>query len=256
MYDIIGDVHGNADALKSLLKKMGYAKSSGFYSHPERKAVFTGDFVNRGKKVRQTLNIVRRMVENHSAYAVMGNHEYNIICYFTKSLGRGFLKKHNSFNRSLFYHTIKAFRDYPRKWEQNFEWIRQLPLFYEFENFRVVHACWDRRIVKFVRRNLAGNRMTESFLHNSVRPGTIENEVVGLLLSGVEIPVDKLTTVTNSNGKPVENMRIKWWMHPDSRRLQTVALGEYNIHPNRLISKKEQLMFLPYPEEFLQESPT
>ncbi|MFO7924010.1 MAG: metallophosphoesterase [Bacteroidales bacterium] len=249
MFDIIGDVHGNADALKTLLLKMGYRKNSGHYSHPERKAVFTGDFVNRGKKVRQTLNLVRRMVENHSAYAVMGNHEYNLICYHTKSLGRGFLRKHNSANRNLFYYTSKAFRDHPDEWRVNMEWIKQLPLFFEFEHFRVVHACWNKRIVKFVKRNLPGNRMTEAFLHNSARAGTIEREVVDVLLSGVEIPVDRLTTVINLNGKPVDRLRIKWWMQPGNQRLGTVALGDYRVHPNRLITKREKSMFLPYSEK-------
>ena len=248
MFDIIGDIHGNADALKSLLLKMGYVKERGFYSHPRRKAVFTGDFVNRGAKVRQTLNIVRKMVENKAAYAIMGNHEYNLICYHTKSFGRGYLRNHNSVNRSLFYYSTKAFRDHPDEWIRNLEWIRQLPLFLEFEHFRVVHACWDRNLIKFVKRNLPENRMTESFLHNSARPGTIENDVIEVLLSGIEIPVDKLTTVINSGGRPVDKIRIKWWMNPDSQRLGQIALGEYAIQPNRLVSKKEQILFLPYSE--------
>jgi hypothetical protein len=249
MHDIIGDIHGNADALKSLLLKMGYRKTAGYFSHPDRKAVFTGDFVNRGRKVRQTLKIVRRMVDNGSAFAVMGNHEYNLICYSTKSLGRGYLRKHNSANRSLFYHTTKAFLDYPDEWKVNLEWIKQLPLFLEFEHFRVIHACWDKRILKFVKRNLHGNRMSEAFLHNSARPGTIENEAVKVLLSGVELPVDKLTSVINSNGNSADQLRIKWWMKPEDLRLRDVALGEYKINPNRLLNKKEKTMFIPYSEK-------
>jgi hypothetical protein len=246
MYDIIGDIHGKADALKKLLSKLGYEKSAGYYSHPVRKAVFTGDFVNRGGKVRQTLKIVRRMVEKNAAYAVMGNHEYNLICYHTKSMGRGYLRKHNSANRSLFYHTTKAFSDRPQEWKSYLEWIKQLPLFLEFEHFRVVHACWDKRFIKFVRRNLPENRMTESFLHNSARSGTIENNVIEVLLSGVEIPVDKMTSVINANVKPVESIRIKWWMKPGNLRLRDIALGEYIIRPNRQLIKKEMDAFLPY----------
>ncbi len=249
MYDIIGDIHGNADALKNLLSKLGYTKKSGYYSHPHHKAIFTGDFVNRGKKVRQALKIVRRMVENKAAYAVMGNHEYNLICYNTKSLGRGYLRKHTSANRSLFYYSIKAFADHPDEWKEDLEWIKQLPLFLEFEHFRVVHACWDKQVVKFVKRNLPGNRMTEAFLHNSVRSGTVENEVVRILLSGIEMPVDNLTTVINSGGNPVDKLRVKWWMEPDSQRLGGVALGDYKIQPNRLLTKKEKGLFIPYPDK-------
>jgi hypothetical protein len=247
MYDIIGDIHGKSDALKKLLANLGYVKSAGYYSHPVRKAVFTGDFVNRGRKVRQTLKIVRRMVENKAAYAVMGNHEYNLICYHTKSTGRGYLRKHNSANRSLFYYTTKAFSNHPEEWRINLEWIKRLPLFLEFEHFRVVHACWDKQLVKFVRRNLPENRMTESFLHNSARPGTVENRIIEVLLTGLEIPVDDLTSVINANVKPVESIRIKWWMKPDNTRLRDIALGEYIIRPNRPLYKKEMDVFLPYP---------
>jgi len=33
-YDIIGDVHGCADKLTTLLKKLGYTHSDGAYRHP------------------------------------------------------------------------------------------------------------------------------------------------------------------------------------------------------------------------------
>ncbi len=249
MYDIIGDIHGKADSLKILLDKLGYLKTNGYYSHPERKAIFTGDFINRGKKVRQTLKIVRRMVDNRAAYAVMGNHEYNFICYHTKSYGRGYLKRHNSSNRSLFYYTTKAFINHPSELKEYLEWMKKLPLFLEFENFRVVHACWDRKLIKFVKRNLPGNRITESFLHNSAREGTIENEIISVLLTGIELRLDKITKALNSLGNPVDHMRIKWWMQPDGHRLSDVAMGDYKISRDRPVKKSEKHMFLPYSEE-------
>lgn len=43
MTDLIGDIHGHADELEELLQKMGYTKTNGAYSHPERKVVFVGD---------------------------------------------------------------------------------------------------------------------------------------------------------------------------------------------------------------------
>ncbi len=249
MFDIIGDVHGKADSLKVLLEKLGYTRTDGYYSHPERKAIFTGDFINRGKKVRQTLKIVSRMVNHKAAYAVMGNHEYNLICYHTKSYGRGYLKKHNSSNRSLFYYTTKAFAGRPEELEKYLEWMKTLPLFLEFEHFRVVHACWDKNLVKFVKNTLPGNRITESFLHNSAREGTIENDVVSVLLTGVEIKVNKPVSLVNSLGNAVDSLRIKWWMRPDGQSLSGVAFGEYGISPDRLLKKGEKNRFLPYPQD-------
>ena len=46
-YDLIGDVHGYADQLCRLLKRLGYEQRASVYSHPNRAAVFLGDFVDR-----------------------------------------------------------------------------------------------------------------------------------------------------------------------------------------------------------------
>ena len=62
MIDLIGDVHGYADELEELLTKLGYSKKDNYYSHPERKALFVGDYIDRGPKIRETLEIVKKMV--------------------------------------------------------------------------------------------------------------------------------------------------------------------------------------------------
>ncbi len=77
MYDIIGDIHGHAEALKALLFKLGYNASGGVWQHPNRKVIFVGDYIDRGPAIRETLQIVRAMSENEKATALMGNHEYN-----------------------------------------------------------------------------------------------------------------------------------------------------------------------------------
>ena len=83
-YDIIGDIHGHADALKALLSDLGYAERERVWRHPDRQAVFLGDFIDRGPKQVETVGIVRRMVDAGAAQAVMGNHELNAIAWFTK----------------------------------------------------------------------------------------------------------------------------------------------------------------------------
>ena len=35
-YDVIGDIHGHADKLTALLRKMGYRHHLGAWRHPER----------------------------------------------------------------------------------------------------------------------------------------------------------------------------------------------------------------------------
>ena len=63
MTDFIGDIHGHADKLEALLIKLGYSYKNESYSHPERKVVFVGDYIDRGQEIKKTLEIVKNMVE-------------------------------------------------------------------------------------------------------------------------------------------------------------------------------------------------
>jgi hypothetical protein len=81
MFDIIGDVHGHADELEALLIKLGYQEINGAYNNPRRTVLFIGDYIDRGPKIRETLQIVKAMVDSNNAIALMGNHEYNALCF-------------------------------------------------------------------------------------------------------------------------------------------------------------------------------
>jgi len=77
MYDIIGDIHGHADELVTLLEQLGYREQNACFRHPSRKVIFCGDFVDRGPHIPDVVRIARKMVEQDAALAVMGNHEFN-----------------------------------------------------------------------------------------------------------------------------------------------------------------------------------
>jgi len=71
-FDIIGDIHGCAFELESLLGKLGYVDGV----HAEgRTAVFVGDLVDRGPDSPGVLRRVMSMVESGNALCVPGNHE-------------------------------------------------------------------------------------------------------------------------------------------------------------------------------------
>ncbi|RSS79703.1 polynucleotide kinase-phosphatase [Streptomyces sp. WAC06614] len=71
-FDIIGDVHGCASELESLLAKLGYVDGV----HPAgRTAVFVGDLVDRGPDSPGVLRRVMGMVKAGHALCVPGNHE-------------------------------------------------------------------------------------------------------------------------------------------------------------------------------------
>ena len=84
-----------ADELVLLLDQLGYNNSKGYFSHPQgRKVFFVGDFIDRGPKIKETLEIVKAMCDNQTADAVMGNHEYNALCFHFHENQGGHLRKH------------------------------------------------------------------------------------------------------------------------------------------------------------------
>ncbi|MBV6477937.1 MAG: hypothetical protein HGGPFJEG_00682 [Ignavibacteria bacterium] len=115
MYDIIGDIHGHAYHLEKLLLKMGYRKKNGCYFHSERKVVFVGDFIDRGPMIREALKIARSMTENGNALAVIGNHEYNALCYHTKNERGEWMRDHSE--RKMLQHseTLKQFKHHVKE---------------------------------------------------------------------------------------------------------------------------------------------
>ncbi|TWU41676.1 hypothetical protein Q31b_31310 [Novipirellula aureliae] len=48
-FDLVGDIHGHADALKELLSDMGYIRHGRGYRRQNRKVIFVGDFVDQGQ---------------------------------------------------------------------------------------------------------------------------------------------------------------------------------------------------------------
>ncbi|MFI5994024.1 polynucleotide kinase-phosphatase [Streptomyces sp. NPDC051362] len=71
-FDIVGDIHGCAAELETLLGKLGYVDGT----YPEgRTAVFVGDLVDRGPDTPGVLRRVMSMVGSGDALCVPGNHE-------------------------------------------------------------------------------------------------------------------------------------------------------------------------------------
>ncbi len=84
-FDIIGDIHGCFDELVELLKELGYTISTQpdgntAVAPPQgRKAVFVGDFVDRGPKVPEVLRLVMQMQKADAAICVPGNHDVKLV---------------------------------------------------------------------------------------------------------------------------------------------------------------------------------
>ncbi|MEO8446758.1 MAG: metallophosphoesterase [bacterium] len=215
MYDIIGDIHGYADELEQLLTRLGYDNKSGYYSHPDRKAIFVGDFIDRGPKIRETLFIVRSMIENDAALATMGNHEYNALCYHTHGTDGKPLRKHNIKNKEQHEATLDQFTEYADEWKSYLNWFRDLPVFLELEGIRIIHACWDRDNIASLPVDL---KFTEEFLIELHSEKHYKRSALYFAihecLKGREHKMPEGASFCDKTGNVKYEMRIKWYRDP------------------------------------------
>lgn len=224
-YDIIGDVHGHADELMILLQKLGYQMRSGVYQHPEdRKAVFLGDFIDRGPKIRETLHIVKNMCDQGNAFAIMGNHEFNAVCFHTPDIKNGgFFRKHRFKEIRQHYKTLEQFNAYQDEWDLFLDWFKQLPLYKEFENFRVVHACWDEKHINWLKENNYQG-LTTDFLSRATSKNTMEYHLIEDILKGKEIELPTGVSFYDKEYNLRNECRLKWWQPKNKREKNKDAL--------------------------------
>ena len=245
MTDLIGDIHGHADKLEELLLKLGYTKSNGAYTHPNRKVLFVGDYIDRGPKIRETLEIVKAMVDAGNAIALMGNHEYNALCFHYQDTKGGHLRKHLIKNVIQHYETLKQFRNRQKEYEGYLDWFKTLPLYFETDTFKAVHACWDTEIIKYLRGTLVNDRLTDDLIYQSAKFGTPLNEAIEITLKGKEIKIPDGLFFTDKDGTKRNKIRIKWWEDPTKMTYKSISVKASKELPEEPI-KLSELKYLNF----------
>ena len=233
MYDIIGDIHGYCSKLKGLLTEMNYENKNGAWRHSERKAIFVGDYIDRGPEIRETLELVRNMVDAGSAIALMGNHEYNAVAYAKQMTDGSFLRSHIAKHTKQHQETLDQFANHIGEWQSHLQWFYTLPLFLDLKDLRVVHACWDDNHIEWL-KSKNYSTLNDELLFASHKKGSLASDVINDTLKGKEIDLPEGYVWKDKDGHERKDNRIKWWIHPVS-----VTMGEFLFDcPEELIADK------------------
>ena len=248
MTDIIGDIHGHTEKLELLLQKLGYELKDGAYAHSTRKVLFVGDYVDRGPKIRETLEIVKAMVDSKNAIALMGNHEYNALCFHFQETEGGHLRKHLITNIIQHYETLKQFHNGQKEYEAYVDWFKTLPLFYETETFRAVHACWDNTNIEYLKTKLVDGKLTDELIFQSVKKGTHLNKAIEETLKGREMKMPEGLFFRDKDGTIRNEIRIKWWENPAEATYKSISIKPLENLPElpvKVSSLKSSDYYLP-----------
>jgi len=228
-YDVIGDIHGQAEKLEALLTKLGYQNRGGAWRHSERTAVFVGDFIDRGPYQMKTVAIVRGMVETGTALAVMGNHEFNAIAWHTPDpdqqgefLRPRFTSPWGAKNRHQHERFLSEIEHDAEMHEDVISWFKSLPLWLDLPEIRVVHACWHQPFMDWLSPHLKkGQLLQDQVFVLSTREPDDKSEkdnstpsifkAVEALTKGIEIPLPQGHAFEDKDGIERRRVRVRWW---------------------------------------------
>ena len=214
--DIVGDVHGEIGALRSLLQYLGYDEGG---NHPEdRRLVFLGDLTDRGPDSPAVVDLVRALVNAGRAQCVLGNHDLNILLNHRKPenkwfWGEDFLDEQGRVvPQRLADSAIQ---------QRVLNFCTSLPIALERDDLRIVHACWDHEMVAIARTAIDTITLYEQ--HRQRIDGQLANETVDHIARGLchqnRNPVKLLTSgpeervqyPITAGGKVRYERRVIWW---------------------------------------------
>lgn len=213
MYDLIGDVHGHADELKSLLIKLNYVCDGDVWIHEYRKVIFLGDYIDRGPQQRETVDIVRNMVNAGNALAIMGNHEFNAIGFSTLAPdGESHLRPHTDNNRRQHKAFLDEFPAGSPEYHDVVDWFKSLPLALELPQLRAIHACYDARQLAIIHRYLGDSfLLNDESLSDAFLKDSELYEAIEVCLKGIEIDLPGNASYLDKDGIRRFTVRCKWW---------------------------------------------
>lgn len=129
----IGDIHGQLNKLAPLLKIIGKEESATF--------VFIGDYIDRGPKSKEVIDLLIKFSQDHKCVFLKGNHESLL------ENARGYLtNKHQHHETFMLWlmnggdQTCKSYKGFENIFELHSAFLENLKLYYETPDYIFVHA--------------------------------------------------------------------------------------------------------------------
>ena len=247
MYDLIGDIHGHASELEALLRQLGYVERGGAFRHAERRAIFVGDFIDRGPEIARAVRLARAMVEAGSAHAVLGNHEWNALGYHLEdpdAPGK-YLRRRDRTHRRQHHLTVEQLA--PGELASQLQWFRTLPPALELPGLRVVHACWDPAALAVA--EAAWQRhggLTDALLVEGHDRESLLFAALEILLKGKEMLLPSGVAFKDKDGALRHAARVRWFLSPAGQTVRSFALPTYRALPRAPLPAKTIAEAVPY----------
>ena len=206
-YTIIPDIHADFERLN-----WSISQSKG------RQIVLLGDLIDAGKVVKLpndvgVLTSISKLIEIGQAVCVLGNHELNAILFHRRSSTTGMplrahkvqhFNQHKSFIDSFGIETIDAL-----DWTS---WmLKTLPLWFELDGVRVVHACWSDNAINIIKKRRPDGYLQVEDLEEIAAKDTEFACAVETITSGPEARLPDGYSFIDNGGHKRKSVRLSWW---------------------------------------------
>lgn len=218
-YDIISDIHGHYHAFAALLESMDYTLDDKTYKPPKgRKLLLLGDIINKGPNQKKTIKMVKRMIKQGHAKAIMGNHEFNAICMAEEitETNEDRLRQQAAF--------LEAYEFGSPKHEKAIELFKQFPLYFETDSFIASHGAPSKKDIKTV----------APYLNSK---GQLTKKAYRAFTDSKSPFSQSLNRIIKGCKKPNEDETISALQNKFQKAKKPVFVGHYNLSgPPRIIS--------------------
>lgn len=232
--DIVGDVHGEIEALRSVLGHLGYTEDG--HHLQSRRIVFIGDLTDRGPDSPAVINLVAKLIDSGRAQCVLGNHDLNILLKHPRDENEWFYGK-AFFDGDVIVPQVLADNAIRQEVRALF---RKLPIALVRDDLRIVHACWNDAMIGIARgatdvvglykqqRQLIQSTFADLELDIIDQKLERQNKnPVKLLTSG---PEERTDEPIETGGKIRYERRVEWW---NDYRGVFCVFGHYSIPDGR-----------------------
>ena len=182
------------------------------------------------------------MCETENAFAVLGNHEFNAIGWDTPDDKGGFLRAHSEKNANQHKEFLLQIGEGSREYHEAIGWFRRLPVWTEFNGFRVVHACWHEasRVALSPYVDSQG-RFTDEGFKEALRPNSEAYVAAEILMKGPEAHLPSGMYFLDKDGHKRDQVRLSWW-RADATTFRKAAYG--------MDDRREELPDVELPTDF------
>jgi len=250
MYDVIGDIHGCADELVQLLELLGYREQHGVYRHSHRRVLFCGDFIDRGPRIRDVVQICQSMWENDAALAVLGNHELNALAFHTPhpEIEGDWLRPRTEQNVRQHSATLKQLDT--SDLTGALEWFRRLPASLDLGKLRAVHACWDPAGLQMMADQAAAEGwLSPAYLRRAFDTRDELSGAVERVLKGPEVQLPGGVRLLDREGHSRGRARIRWYEEPGAASCAEYLFPAVDHAELRAVAVPAAVRPCPYPAD-------